>query len=246
MAAVVLVHGLYHRPEHFALVAERLRTAGTQAVVPELHRGSLPADTTAVQAVINSLPMPPTVLGHSYGGSVITGLRRAQNRQPRPRPSSGQRWSSASEQTRMSSASVVIRRSTVDCPDKDEERGEDGRKSHRHRSRDPENSPVRGPLLMGECERHPRRLREYAADEGEQQRHDAVRDGRSARHEGSRDRAQAGQPDPRSHAPPRLCPQQSGQRQALAGRVHEECRHHGDRGGQRQSRPLQEAVQSER
>ena len=27
MAAVVLVHGLYHRPEHFALVAERMRTA---------------------------------------------------------------------------------------------------------------------------------------------------------------------------------------------------------------------------
>ncbi|MFF4305342.1 alpha/beta hydrolase [Streptomyces sp. NPDC001601] len=77
MAAVVLVHGLYHRPEHFALVAERLRSAGTEVVVPELHRGSLPADTAAVQAVIDSLPEPPIVLGHSYGGSVITGLRGA-------------------------------------------------------------------------------------------------------------------------------------------------------------------------
>lgn len=77
MATVVLVHGLYHRPEHFALVAERLRTTGTEVVVPELHRGSLPADTAAVQAVINSLPEPPIVLGHSYGGSVITGLRGA-------------------------------------------------------------------------------------------------------------------------------------------------------------------------
>jgi pimeloyl-ACP methyl ester carboxylesterase len=35
----------------------------------------LPADTVAVQAVIDSLPEPPIVLGHSYGGSVITGLR---------------------------------------------------------------------------------------------------------------------------------------------------------------------------
>ncbi len=59
------------------MVAERLRTAGTEVVVPELHRGSLPADTAAVQAVINALPEPPIVLGHSYGGSVITGVRGA-------------------------------------------------------------------------------------------------------------------------------------------------------------------------
>ncbi|MEU2669162.1 alpha/beta hydrolase [Streptomyces sp. NPDC007164] len=77
MAAVVLVHGLYHRPEHFALVAEPLRNAGTEIVVPELHKGSLSADTAAVQAVVDSLPEPPIVLGHSYGGSVITGLRGA-------------------------------------------------------------------------------------------------------------------------------------------------------------------------
>ncbi|GAA5017045.1 alpha/beta hydrolase [Streptomyces siamensis] len=77
MTAVVLVHGLYHCPEHFAVVAERLRTAGTEVVVPELHRGSLPADTAAVQAAIDSLGEPPVVLGHSYGGSVITGVRGA-------------------------------------------------------------------------------------------------------------------------------------------------------------------------
>ncbi|MFV2117398.1 alpha/beta hydrolase [Streptomyces sp. Act-28] len=77
MAAVVLVHGLYHRPEHFALVTELLRTVGTEVVVPELHRGSLLADTAAVQAAIDSLPEPPIVLGHSYGGSVITGVRGA-------------------------------------------------------------------------------------------------------------------------------------------------------------------------
>ncbi|MEH0516555.1 alpha/beta hydrolase [Streptomyces sp. B21-106] len=77
MAAVVLVHGLYHRPEHFALVAERMRAAGTEVLVPELHRGSLPADTAAVQAVVDSFQEPPAVLGHSYGGSVITGLRGA-------------------------------------------------------------------------------------------------------------------------------------------------------------------------
>ncbi|MFD9517464.1 alpha/beta fold hydrolase [Streptomyces sp. NPDC059979] len=77
MAAVVLVHGLYHRPGHFALVADRLRAAGTEVVVPELHRGALPADTAAVQAAVDALREPPIVLGHSYGGSVITGVRGA-------------------------------------------------------------------------------------------------------------------------------------------------------------------------
>ncbi|NEE07655.1 alpha/beta fold hydrolase, partial [Streptomyces sp. SID7499] len=77
MPAVVLVHGLYHRPEHFGRVAEPMRTAGIEVVVPELHRGSLSADTAAVQAAVDSLAEPPLVLGHSYGGSVITGVRGA-------------------------------------------------------------------------------------------------------------------------------------------------------------------------
>ncbi|MFE5680083.1 alpha/beta hydrolase [Streptomyces erythrochromogenes] len=77
MTAVVLVHGLYHRPEHFAAPAERLRTAGIEAVVPELHRGSLSADTAVVQSAVDALTEPPIVLGHSYGGSVITGVHGA-------------------------------------------------------------------------------------------------------------------------------------------------------------------------
>lgn len=74
MNSVVLVHGLYHDPRHFGLVAGELRAAGVDVVVPELHRGSLPADTEAVQAVVDAKEEPPLVLGHSYGGSVITGL----------------------------------------------------------------------------------------------------------------------------------------------------------------------------
>ncbi|NEB37510.1 alpha/beta hydrolase [Streptomyces sp. SID14515] len=79
MPAVVLVHGLYHRPEHFDAVAERLRTGGAQVIVPELHRGSLPADTAVVQAAVDAQAEPPLVLGHSYGGSVITGVRGARH-----------------------------------------------------------------------------------------------------------------------------------------------------------------------
>ncbi|MEU0918425.1 alpha/beta hydrolase [Streptomyces cyaneofuscatus] len=78
-AAAVLVHGLYHRPEHFGPVADGLRAAGFEAVVPELHRGSLAADTAAVQAAVDALDRPPLLLGHSYGGSVITGVRGARH-----------------------------------------------------------------------------------------------------------------------------------------------------------------------
>ncbi|WP_373562527.1 alpha/beta fold hydrolase [Streptomyces sp. ms115] len=77
LPTVVLVHGLYHRPEHFDAVARRVRTSGVDAVAPELHRGSLAADTEAVQSVVDSLEEPPLLLGHSYGGSVITGVRGA-------------------------------------------------------------------------------------------------------------------------------------------------------------------------
>ncbi|MGW3633267.1 alpha/beta hydrolase [Streptomyces sp. NPDC005122] len=75
MVSAVLVHGLYHRPAHFIRVAEGLRAACVDVVTPELHRGSLAADTAAVQAAVDVLAEPPLVLGHSYGGSVITGLR---------------------------------------------------------------------------------------------------------------------------------------------------------------------------
>jgi pimeloyl-ACP methyl ester carboxylesterase len=71
---VVLVHGLWHDPGHFAEVAGRLRRHGVEVAVPELHRGSLTADTAAVQTVVDAMVQPPVVLGHSYGGSVITGL----------------------------------------------------------------------------------------------------------------------------------------------------------------------------
>ncbi|MEU1222940.1 alpha/beta fold hydrolase [Streptomyces microflavus] len=77
--AAVLVHGLYHRPEHFAPVADGLRAEGVEVVVPELHRGSLAADTAAVQAAVDALQEPPLLLGHSYGGSVITGVRGARH-----------------------------------------------------------------------------------------------------------------------------------------------------------------------
>lgn len=76
---VVLVHGLWHQPAHFDRLAEALRARGMTVHAPSLHRGSLAADTSAVQDVVDSCPEPPLVLGHSYGGSVITGLDRVKH-----------------------------------------------------------------------------------------------------------------------------------------------------------------------
>ena len=69
---VILVHGLWHQGAHMGPLADELRTRGIDVHTPTLHRGSLEADTAAVQEIIDRLPAPPLVLGHSYGGAVIT------------------------------------------------------------------------------------------------------------------------------------------------------------------------------
>lgn len=75
---VILVHGLWHQPAHLAPLARALRARGTRVLVPQLHRGSLAADTAAVQAAVDASRSAPLVVGHSYGGAVITGLERVR------------------------------------------------------------------------------------------------------------------------------------------------------------------------
>ena len=76
-AEVVLVHGMWHQPAHFDRLAKALREQGSTVHVPRLHRGSLAADTAAVQKVVDAC-YEPVAVGHSYGGSVITGLQRVR------------------------------------------------------------------------------------------------------------------------------------------------------------------------
>jgi len=74
---VVLVHGLWHQPEHFAPLVEALAAAGLVVSAPRLHRGSFEADVAAVQRVVDAQPEPPVLVGHSYGGAVITDVTGA-------------------------------------------------------------------------------------------------------------------------------------------------------------------------
>ncbi len=71
---VVLVHGLYHQPAHMRPLVEVLEARGLTVTVPSLHRGSLADDTRAVQEAVDACHGRPIVVGHSYGGAVVTGL----------------------------------------------------------------------------------------------------------------------------------------------------------------------------
>jgi pimeloyl-ACP methyl ester carboxylesterase len=74
---VVLVHGLWHRPEHFAPLMEALAGQGVAVSAPMLHRGSFEADVAAVQEAVDGCAEPPVLVGHSYGGAAITDVAGA-------------------------------------------------------------------------------------------------------------------------------------------------------------------------
>ena len=74
MGEIVLVHGAWGVPAVWDGVAGPLRERGHSVRTPELHRGSLAADTAAVQAEVDAAGGVAVVCGWSYGGAVITGL----------------------------------------------------------------------------------------------------------------------------------------------------------------------------
>lgn len=74
---VILVHGLYHQPQHMQPLREALEARGATVHVPRLHRGSLTADTKAVQGAVDACRDRPVLVAHSYGGAVIAGVEGA-------------------------------------------------------------------------------------------------------------------------------------------------------------------------
>lgn len=72
MTTIVLTHGAFHGGWCFApLVAELDRRGLTSALV-ELPLTDLTEDAAAVTAVLDAIEGPAVLLGHSYGGAVIT------------------------------------------------------------------------------------------------------------------------------------------------------------------------------
>jgi pimeloyl-ACP methyl ester carboxylesterase len=72
---IILVHGSYHRPEHYDPLVRRLATLADDVLVPDVGMLPLPESTALVQDIVDRAPSPPVVVGHSFGGAVAGALR---------------------------------------------------------------------------------------------------------------------------------------------------------------------------
>jgi pimeloyl-ACP methyl ester carboxylesterase len=70
---IVLVHGAWAGPSSWDGVVGRLRDDGFRTVTPTLGLTSLAGDVASVDAVLNQMPGKKILVGHSYGGAVISG-----------------------------------------------------------------------------------------------------------------------------------------------------------------------------
>nr|WP_300047034.1 alpha/beta hydrolase [uncultured Nocardioides sp.] len=69
---VVLVHGAFADASSFARVTSRLLDDGTEVVVPAVPNRGLTDDAAYVASVVREVAGPVLLVGHSYGGAVIT------------------------------------------------------------------------------------------------------------------------------------------------------------------------------
>ena len=69
---IVLTHGAFHTGGCWELLADELGARGIHTVCPDLPLTDLDADAAVVTAVLDDCSGPVTLLGHSYGGAVIT------------------------------------------------------------------------------------------------------------------------------------------------------------------------------
>jgi pimeloyl-ACP methyl ester carboxylesterase len=72
MTHFVLVHGAFHGPWCFDPLVEVLQAAGDRCTTPELPLTSLAADAAVVSETLGRVDGPVVLLGHSYGGAVVT------------------------------------------------------------------------------------------------------------------------------------------------------------------------------
>ena len=71
-ATVVLVHGAFADASGFGGVIRELSSAGHDVVAPPNPLRSVAFDASALSAVVKAIEGPVLLVGHSYGGAVIT------------------------------------------------------------------------------------------------------------------------------------------------------------------------------
>jgi pimeloyl-ACP methyl ester carboxylesterase len=68
----VLVHGAFSDASGFGGVLRELTRAGYDAVAPPNPLRGLASDAAAIGAVVAAIDGPVVLIGHSYGGAVIS------------------------------------------------------------------------------------------------------------------------------------------------------------------------------
>ncbi|MFD9286407.1 alpha/beta fold hydrolase [Streptomyces mirabilis] len=76
---VVLVHGAFADASSYARVVPELLADGIRMVVPPVPNRSLAADAAYIASVVRQIEGPVLLVGHSYGGAVITVAGREDN-----------------------------------------------------------------------------------------------------------------------------------------------------------------------
>jgi pimeloyl-ACP methyl ester carboxylesterase len=71
---IVLVHGAWADGSSFSAVIERLQADGYNVTAPQFPESSLAADVARLRQVLARQGGPTIVVGHSYGGQIVTAL----------------------------------------------------------------------------------------------------------------------------------------------------------------------------
>jgi pimeloyl-ACP methyl ester carboxylesterase len=71
---IVLVHGAWADGSCWSSVISRLHERGYGVTAPQFPESSLAADVARLRQVLNRQSGPTVVVGHSYGGQIITAL----------------------------------------------------------------------------------------------------------------------------------------------------------------------------
>ena len=69
---IVLVHGAFASPAGWDRVANALHKDGYETATPALGLASVSEDVAIVRSTLDSIPGDKILVGHSYGGFVIT------------------------------------------------------------------------------------------------------------------------------------------------------------------------------
>lgn len=71
---IVLVHGAWADGSSWSAVVERLQAEGYSVLAPQFPETSLADDVARLRQVLNRQSRPTIVVGHSYGGQIMTAL----------------------------------------------------------------------------------------------------------------------------------------------------------------------------